>query len=142
MSNYFQQDQQTQNESFSLEKENEKQTKKKSTRSRPAVNSILEELCEYEIPVGLIKNGYTIGGFYGQNNDGTLICFFNEDNQLIGINHLNKQFEINDISDLVAANGKAYEFYVKQNQQYDIFESKWLKLLHREFNIIGKLVSK
>lgn len=130
-----------------LDKEDKKVNVKKGRvklefkKSRQPVNDLIEELLINKIPVGLLENGYAIGGFYMQNGNGICEVYEQDDGSLVGLDYHGKPFEIKELSDLVIANGKAYEFY-KKHEKINLYENCWFNLLMQQFDMVSNLVAK
>ena len=128
------------NEQSSLKKTNTKKANAKkliasNTASTRILPNLIDELINYDIDVRVTKDGYSVGGFYGLNNDGFAVLKeidFTEseldqnqyENALIAIDNKNKSHLIGNFDDLIKFHLLIWKNYFKQ-KEYMVLNSKW-----------------
>ena len=120
-------------------KTNKKVNAKKLIASNAASTRILpvlvDELINHGFDVRVTKDGYTVGGFYGLNDDGFAVLKeidFAEseldkhqyENALIAIDNKNKSHLISNFDDLIKFHLVIWKSYFKQ-KEYMVLNSKW-----------------
>lgn len=128
------------NEPPSVKKTNTKKVNAKkliasNTASTRILPNLIDELINYDIDVRVTKDGYSVGGFYGLNNDGFAVLKeidFTEseldqnqyENALIAIDNKNKSHLICNFDDLIKFHLLIWKNYFKQ-KEYMVLNSKW-----------------
>ena len=128
------------NEQPSVKKTNTKKVNAKkliasNTASTRILPNLIDELINYGIDVRVTKDGYSVGGFYGLNNDGFAVLKeidFTEseldqnqyENALIAIDNKNKSHLISSFDDLIKFHLLIWKNYFKQ-KEYMVLNSKW-----------------
>ena len=106
-----------------------------NTASTRILPNLIDELINYDIDVRVTKDGYSVGGFYGLNNDGFAVLKeidFTEseldqnqyENALIAIDNKNKSHLIGNFDDLIKFHLLIWKNYFKQ-KEYMVLNSKW-----------------